>query len=79
MSQQGFAGNPFTGSGDLPGEGAGCSNFRWTTGDLGNILGAGAGSGGVRGRAAAQKGDDVEAELHLSFAEAVKGATRRSM
>lgn len=80
MSQQGFAGNPFAGAGSgVPTEGgAGFSNFR--VDDLGDLLGNIFGRAGRRGRASsgavgAQRGDDVDAELHLSFEEAVKGAT----
>ena len=76
MSEHGFAGNPFAGGGQ--GAGAGFSNFR--VDDLGDLLGNIFGRGGRRGRsdaatAGAQKGQDIEAELHLSFADAVKGAT----
>ena len=78
MSQQGFAGNPFAGSGAPAGGGAGFSNFR--VDDLGDLLGNIFGRAGRRGRASsgavgAQRGEDVDAELHLSFEEAVKGAT----
>ena len=78
MSQQGFAGNPFAGSGAPAGGGAGFSNFR--VDDLGDLLGNIFGRAGRRGRASSgavgpQRGEDVDAELHLSFEEAVKGAT----
>ncbi len=48
MSQQGFAGNPFAGSGAPAGEGAGFSNFR--VDDLGDLLGNIFGRAGRRGR-----------------------------
>ncbi|HET9058782.1 MAG TPA: molecular chaperone DnaJ [Acidimicrobiales bacterium] len=78
MGAPGFAGNPFAGAG-APG---GFSNFR--VDDLGDILGNIFGRGGRRARqpqgagatpAGPQKGQDVEAELHLSFADAVQGVT----
>ena len=83
LSEQGFAGNPFAGAGASGGGPAGFSNFR--VDDLGDLLGnifgrwrrgrqggepfAGAGPGGP------QRGQDIEAELHLPFADAVRGAT----
>jgi molecular chaperone DnaJ len=72
MSESGFAGNPFAGGAP------GATTFR--VDDLGDLLGNIFGRGGRRGRqtttgAAPQRGQDVEAELHLSFADAVKGAT----
>jgi molecular chaperone DnaJ len=79
MSEHGFAGNPFAGgAGAGQAGGAGFSNFR--VDDLGDLLGNIFGRGGRRGRpgaatVGAQKGQDIEAELHLSFADAVKGAT----
>jgi molecular chaperone DnaJ len=80
LSQHGFAGNPFA----APGEGApgaGFSNFKVDDlGDLlGNIFGRGRRTrqapGAGRGPSGPQPGQDVEAELHLSFADAVRGAT----
>lgn len=78
MSEQGFAGNPFAGAGTGAGQGGGFSNFR--VDDLGDLLGNIFGRGTRRGRSGAgvlgpQRGDDVDAELHLSFEDAVRGAT----
>ena len=79
LSENGFAGNPFGGAGGRPGGQAGFSNFR--VDDLGDLLGNIFGRGGRRGRAelrlrpAPSAALDLEAELHLSFAEAVKGVT----
>jgi len=78
LSEKGFAGNPFAGAG-AAGQG-GFTNFR--VDDLGDLLGNIFGRG-KRGRspepsaggAGPQPGQDVEAELHLSFADAVRGAT----
>ena len=77
MSEHGFAGNPFAGGAGQAG-GPGATNFR--VDDLGDLLGNIFGRGGRRGRQSTgpvgpQKGQDIEAELHLSFADAVKGAT----
>ena len=78
LSEHGFAGNPFAGASGAPG---GFSNFK--VDDLGDLLsnifgrgrrsrqGAGAGVGAM----GPQRGQDLEAELHLSFADAVRGAT----
>lgn len=77
LSESGFAGNPFARAGATPGPG-GFTNFRVE--DLGDILGN-IFSRGRRGRAtnagasAPQRGQDLEAELHLSFADSVKGVT----
>ncbi|MCL6091427.1 MAG: DnaJ domain-containing protein, partial [Actinobacteria bacterium] len=85
LSEKGFAGNPFAGAGTTANGGVNFSNFGMD--DLGDLLGnifgranrrsrpttGGAGpQGGVLG---AQRGQDIEAELHLSFAEAVHGVT----
>jgi molecular chaperone DnaJ len=84
LSENGFAGNPFAGNGAGSSPGAGFSGFRVDDlGDLlGNIFGRG---GGRRGRSGTtegpgtgpgpQRGQDIDAELHLPFAEAVRGAT----
>jgi len=82
LGAQGFAGNPFAGgAAGAPG----ATNFRVDDlGDiLGNIFGRGSrrsrqGAGPASGAGAAagpRRGQDVEAELHLSFADAVHGAT----
>jgi molecular chaperone DnaJ len=78
----GAAGNPFAGMSGTDGRGGSfTSNFHVDDlGDLlGNIFGRGArgGRGGGRGpgASAAQRGQDLETTLHLSFLEAVKGLT----
>lgn len=76
MSANGFVGNPFAGAG--AGNSGFTSNFR--VDDLGDLLGNIFGRGGRRTRQAAggtgpQRGQDIEAELHLSFADAVQGVT----
>lgn len=79
MSAHGFAGNPFGGAGAPGGNGTGFTNFR--VDDLGDLLGNIFGRGGRRGRQGAgsvagpQRGQDIEAELHLSFSDAVRGVT----
>jgi molecular chaperone DnaJ len=80
LSENGFAGNPFAGAGAGAGgaPGGGFSNFH--VDDLGDLLGNIFGRGNRRGRqspggATPQRGQDAEAELHLSFADAVKGVT----
>ena len=77
MSQQGFAGNPFAGCGcscrrgrrvfELPGGRPGRSSrqYFWQSWA----------PGAVSSGAVGPRGDDIDAELHLSFEEAVKGAT----
>jgi molecular chaperone DnaJ len=81
LSEHGFAGNPFAGAGA---GGPGASNFRVDDlGDLlGNIFGRGRRSRQAPGTGAPtattagpQRGQDIEAELHLLFADAVRGAT----
>ena len=77
LSESGFAGNPFAAAGG-PGPG-GFSSFKVE--DLGDLLGSifGRGrrgrAGGSAGAPGPQRGQDLEAELHLSFADAVKGIT----
>ena len=77
MSEHGFAGNPFAGAGAGQGAGRGSptsGSTTWAT-FWATSSDAGAGAGAGAAPVGAQKGQDVEAELHLSFADAVKGAT----
>jgi len=71
----GFGGSPFGGA--APG-GAG-GGFSFDSGNLSDILGdlfgAGRRGGGPGPGTGPRKGDDLEAELNLSFDEAVKGVT----
>jgi len=81
------AGNPFAGAGGGGFGGPGGGNIRFETGDLGDIGGLGDllgnifGGRGRRGGGARQpgagprRGSDLEAEVHLSFDDAVRGAT----
>jgi len=84
------AGNPFAGAGTGGFGGPGGGGIRWETGDmgdmgglgdlLGNIFnrgrrGAGAGAQSTRSGAGPRRGGDLEAEVHLSFDDAVRGAT----
>jgi molecular chaperone DnaJ len=80
MTAHGFAGNPFGGAGGAAANGAGgFTNFK--VDDLGDLLGNIFGRNARRGRQPAgaghgpQRGQDVQAELHLSFADAVRGVT----
>ena len=72
-------GGPGGGAGGFGDPGAGGFNFQGA--DLGDLLGGLFGGGGRRGRGGAsrgtgpQRGNDLEAELHLPFREAVTGAT----
>jgi molecular chaperone DnaJ len=80
---------PMAGNGGFPGGGggggAGGSPFNVRTENLGDLFGdilgrfgGGGGTGGQRTRTTAspgQRGDDVEAELHLSFLDALNGVT----
>jgi molecular chaperone DnaJ len=78
------AGNPFAGAGP-GGFGGPGGGVRWETGDMGDIGGLGDLLGNIfggRGRRAQQsrgagprRGSDLEAEVHLSFDDAVRGAT----
>ncbi|HEV2759810.1 MAG TPA: molecular chaperone DnaJ [Acidimicrobiales bacterium] len=81
----GFPGGAGFGGAGGPG-GAGGSPFNVRTDNLGDIFGdilgrfggGNAGSPGGRGRttaSAGQRGDDVEAELHLAFLDALNGVT----
>jgi len=65
-------------SAGFPGGGAGPGGFTFTDGgDLGDLLGGLFGRGGRRGggRSGPHRGQDLETELHLSFADAVNGVT----
>jgi molecular chaperone DnaJ len=78
LAERGFAGSPFAGAGAGPGGAAFSSGFGMD--DLGDLLGSIFGTG-RRGRQRAgtgvgpQRGQDLEAELHLSFLDAVRGVT----
>lgn len=73
-------GGPFTGGSASPG-GAGfgsATNFSFGGDDLGDLFGSLFGRqrpGGGTSRAGGRRGNDVEAELHLSFIEALEGVT----
>jgi molecular chaperone DnaJ len=78
------AGNPFAGGGAGGFGGPGGGGIRWETGDMGDIGGLGDLLGNIfggRGRraqsrgAGPRRGGDLEAEVHLSFDDAVRGAT----
>jgi molecular chaperone DnaJ len=71
----GPAANPFGGGGRGPNMGpfAGTTNIR--VDDLGDVLGGLFKTGRARRANAPQRGDDLEAELHLSFTDAIDGAT----
>ena len=75
LSENGYAGNPFGGA---PGGQTGFTNFR--VDDLGDLIGNIFGRGRGRPRQSAtgarpERGLDHETQLHLSFADAVKGVT----
>ena len=64
--------------GGQPGQGGAGGGFTFDSGDLSDLLGGMFGRGGQRRSAASsgpRRGDDLEAELHLSFDEAVEGVT----
>jgi molecular chaperone DnaJ len=80
------AGNPFAGAGGGGFGGPGGGNVRFETGDLGDVGGLGDLLGNLFGRnrrggatrqpgAGPRRGGDLEAEVHLSFDDAVRGAT----
>lgn len=79
LAENGFAGNPFSGTaGGRPGAGTNFSGFGMD--DLGDLLGNIFGRSTRRGRGpgaesvtGVQRGQDVETELHLPFADAVRG------
>jgi molecular chaperone DnaJ len=78
----GFGANGAPGRGG-PGGPGGPGGFTFSTDDLGDLFGnlfnrgrGGAGTAGGTGRTSVgQRGDDLETELHLSFADAVAGVT----
>ncbi len=77
VRRMGPVGNPFAGARSGPGGGGG---FSGTFGpdDLGDLLGNlfnRGRPGASRTRMGPQRGDDLEAELHLSFQDAVEGVT----
>src|SRR5437764_5927702 len=73
VRKMGPLGNPFGGA---SGEGFGTSFRVDDIGDLlGNIFGRGGRSRGRGATTGPRRGDDLEAELHLSFMDAVKGIT----
>jgi molecular chaperone DnaJ len=81
LAEKGFAGAPFAGAG-RGARGAGATFSAFGMDDLGDLIGDIFGRAARRGRGAGagppagpQRGEDVETELHLSFEEAVRGAT----
>ncbi|MEA2844139.1 MAG: molecular chaperone DnaJ [Actinomycetota bacterium] len=78
----GFRGTGFGGNGGAGGAG-GPGGFTFSTDDLGDLFGnlfnrgrgGGAGPGAAGRSTAGQRGDDLEAELHMPFADAVGGVT----
>jgi molecular chaperone DnaJ len=77
-------GRPRGGFGRGPGGGGGApgggGNFNFESGDLSDLLGGIFGGGGGRRRGPApgtgpRRGDDLEADLHLSFDDAIEGVT----
>ncbi len=78
------AGGPFGPGGTTAGRpGGGAGGFSFSTDDLGNLFGdlfgrfrgGAGGAGGATTASRARRGADLEAELHLSFAEAIHGVT----
>ena len=76
----GPVGNPFAGAGAGPGGDGFSTSFR--VDDLSDLLGGifnrgrgGRGGRAGRGPSGPHRGDDLEAELHLSFLDAVRGVT----
>jgi molecular chaperone DnaJ len=61
----------------FPGGGAGPGGFQFQDADLGDLLGGlfGRGARGGRGGRGPHRGQDLETELHLTFDDAVAGAT----
>ena len=78
----GFRGGGF-GANGAPGGAGGPGGFSFSTDDLGDLFGnlfnrgrgGGAGPAGPGRSTVGQRGDDLETELHLSFADAVGGVT----
>lgn len=80
VRRMGPVGNPFAGARGGPGGGGGFSATFGADdlGDLGDLLGnlfTRGRPGQSRARMGPQRGDDLEAELHLSFQDAVEGIT----
>jgi molecular chaperone DnaJ len=68
-------GGGFGGFGGGARPGGGASTFNFEAGDLGDLLGGLFGRGGRRAPTGPQRGDDLEAELHLSFEDGANGVT----
>ena len=74
--------NPFAGAGASSGPGAGGFTTSFSSDDLTDLLGGifsratrGSRGGGGGGPAGPRRGEDLEAELHLAFLDAVNGVT----
>ncbi len=80
VRRMGPVGSPFAGARTGPGGGFSTTFGTEDLGDLGDLLGSlfnrgRPGPGGTRTRAGPRRGEDLEAELHLSFRDAVEGVT----
>lgn len=76
----GFAGAPGGGAGGFPGGGFGPGGVRFEGGDISDLIGnlfsrGRAGSQGPPPTTGPRRGPDVESDLHLSFEDALRGAT----